>query len=144
MGFDLAKFESATFKDRTEAVPVPRLAAFFGKKDQAVWVVRGLTGVESAIAKQAVQQNSNIEAVLKALGSKVSKEIAEAAEELTGTAADKVPDEMVQRYSWLVHGSVDPKCSHSMAMKLAKNYPEDFYLLTNKIMQLTGAGRLGE
>jgi hypothetical protein len=143
MAFDLDKFESATFTDRTEEVPVPRLKAFFGKKDKAVWVVRGLTGVESAIAKQAVAMNSNVDAVLKALGSKVGKDIAEAAEELTGSA-DKVPDEMVQRYSWITQGSVDPKCSHSMAMKLAKNYPEDFYLITNKIMQLTGAGRLGE
>jgi hypothetical protein len=143
MAFDLDKFESATFKDRIEPVPVPRLKAFFSEGEEPVWKVRGLTGVESAIAKQAVTMNSNVDAVMKALGSKVGKDIAEAAEELTGSS-DKVPDEMVQRYSWLTQGSVEPKCTHAMAMKLAKNFPEDFYLLTNKIMQLTGAGRLGE
>ena len=143
MGFDLKAFESANFTDRVEEVPVPRLAAFFKEDEKPVWKVRGLTGVESAIAKQAVQMNSNVDAVLKALGSKAGKDIVEAAEELTGSS-DKVPDEMVQRYSWITQGSVDPKCTHKMAMKLARNFPEDFYLLTNKIMQLTGAGRLGE
>ena len=149
MPFDIKKFETAAFKDRVEEVHVPRLAIFFNsddknEKEKPVWKVRGLTGEESAIAKQAVSENKNIEAILEAIGSKSKKNLVEGVKELAGLSSDKVPDELVQRYSWLEHGSVDPICSHELAMKLAMNFPEDFFLLTNKIMQLTGAGRVGE
>lgn len=147
MEFNIEKFEATSFKDRTESVPVPRLKAFFDKLEegeQPVWVVRGLTGEESALAKQAVSENKNIEAVLAALNTTVKKDKIEGIKALAGVASDRAPDELVQRYSWLEHGSVEPKCSHEMAMKLALNFPEDFYLLTNKIINLTGKGRLGE
>jgi hypothetical protein len=146
MSFNIEKFETTNFKDRVEGVPVPRLKAFFDlKKDESpVWKVRGLTGLESAMAKQAVSENQNIDAILAAIGSKVKKDLVDGIKELTGVGSEKVPDELVQRYSWLEKGSVDPVCTHDTAMKMAENFPEDFYLLTNKIMQLTGAGRLGE
>ena len=146
MSFDSKKFETTSFKDRVESVPVPRLKQFFKlkKNEKPVWKVRGLTGEESAIAKQAVADNKNIDAIIAAISSKAKKELTEGIKELAGLSSDKAPDELVQRYSWIKHGSVDPLCSHEMAMKLALNFPEDFYLLTNKIMQLTGMGRLGE
>lgn len=143
MAFDAHKFETTTFKDRIESVPVPKLAAFFDKGDEPVWKIRGLTGMESAAAKQAVQDNKNIDAILGAIGSKVNREKIDGIRELAGLS-DNVPDELVQRYCWLRFGSVDPECTHELSMKMAENFPEDFYLLTNKIMQLTGLGRLGE
>lgn len=143
MGFDLEKFESAQFTDRVESVPVPRLARFFDEGDEAVWKVRGLTGQESAHANQAVSNNKNMDAILSAISTKVQQDKIDGIRELAGLT-DAVPDELVKRYSWLTQGSVDPVCSHETAMKLARNYPEDFYLLTNKILQLTGQGRLGE
>lgn len=141
--FDIEKFQTTKFKDRTEDVKVPRLKAFFGD-DEPVWKIRGLTGLESAVAKQAVQDNKNIDAVLTAIGSRVKGDIVEGVKELAGLSGEKVPDELVQRYSWLKQGSVDPVCDQDTAMRLAENFPEEFYLITNKIMQLTGAGRLGE
>lgn len=147
MGFDAEKFNTTSFKDRVESVPVPRLADFFNDGEKPEWKIRGLTGTESAIAKQAVQENQNIEAILKAVGSKLGKNIEEGIKELAGLHSaddEKMPDELIQRFSWLVQGSVDPVCSHELAVRLADNFPEVFYLLTNKIMQLTGAGRLGE
>jgi len=143
MGFDIKKFETTNFKDRIEVVPVPRLKMFFDENDAAEWTIRGLTGVESAIAKEAVRQNSNIEAVIKAIGSTAKRDLVDGVKELIGIT-ENVPDEIVQRYSWLVQGSVEPVCTHEMAMKLSANFPEDFYLLTNKIMELTGEGRVGE
>jgi len=147
MGFDTERFSATSFKDRVETIPVQRLAAFFNDGEKPEWKIRGLTGTESAIAKQAVQENQNVEAVLKAVGSKLGKDIEEGIKELAGlhSASDeKMPDELIQRFSWLVLGTVDPVCSHELAVRLADNFPEDFYLITNKIMQLTGAGRLGE
>ncbi len=144
MSFNVKKFQTANFTDRIESVAVPMLSQFFSKNDQPVWKIRGLTGEESAIAKQAVQDNKNIDAVLQAVGSNNKKELVEGIKELAGLSADSVPDELVQRYSWIEQGSVDPVCTHEMAMKLALNFPQDFYLLTNKIMALTGKGRVGE
>lgn len=149
MGFNAERFNTTNFRDRVEHVKVPRLAAFFDLKDEETpaWEVKGLTGEQSAIAKQAVQENQNIEAILNAVGSKVGKNIEDGIKELAGihsTADEKVPDELIQRFAWLKLGSVNPECDHQMAVRLAKNFPEDFYLLTNKIMQLTGQGRLGE
>jgi len=153
MTFDIKKFETTTFKDRTEDVPVPKLSKFFKGagtkvknkvKIKPIWKVRGLTGSESAMAKQAVAENKNIDAILQDIGSSTKRDLVEGIKELAGLTEDNVPDELVQRYSWLKYGSVDPKCSHELAMKLALNFPEEFYLLTNKIMQLTGQGRLGE
>ena len=143
MSFDVEKNQTTTFKDRVEDVPVPRLQAFFGEKDKPVWTVKGLTGEESAIAKQAVAANKNLEAVLEAVGSSLKKDKVAGIKELAGIS-DRAPDELVQRFSWLVNGSVDPVCDEELAKKMAQNFPEDFYLLTNKILQLTGQGRLGE
>ena len=143
MGFDIKKFEATTFNDRTETIQVPRLKMFFGEGEVAEWKVRGLTGVESAIAKEAVRKNSNIEAVIKAISSAKASDVVEGVKEIVGIT-DNVPDEIVQRYSWLTQGSVDPICTHEIAMKLGSNFPEDFFLLTNKIIGLTGEGRVGE
>jgi len=144
MTFDIKKFESTKFKDRIISIPVPNLAAFFGKKEKPVWKVRGMTGIESATAKQAVANNRNIDAVLDAVGSNLKKNITEGVKELANLSSDSVPDEMVQRYSWLTQASVKPVCTQRLAMKLAENFPEEFYKITNSIIQATGKGRLGE
>lgn len=144
MPFDLKKFEATRFTDRVESVPVPKLAPFFPADEPPAWKVRGLTGMESAIAKQAVTDNKNTDLILSAIGSKLAAEKIDGIRELAGLASDRVPDELVQRYSWLEQGSVEPVCSHELAMRLADNFPEEFFLLTNKIMRLTGMGRVGE
>ena len=146
MAFDIEKFTAANFNDRTEDVPVPRLKAFFKLKkgENPVWKIRGLTGLESASAKQAVADNKNMDAIIKAIGTTIQADKVAGIRELAGLASDAAPDDLVLRYSWLKSGSVDPVCDQALALKLATNFPEDFYLLTNKIMMLTGQGRLGE
>ena len=150
MSFNTEKFERAKFKDRTESVPVaefsPDIAKFFDLKkgEKPAWTIRALTGEELAIANQAVSENKAIEAVIEAATSRMKKEKVEGIKELAGIATEKVPDDLVKRYSILEQGSVDPVCSHELAMKLAREFATVFNLLTNKIIILTGAGRLGE
>lgn len=148
MGFDTQKFETTNFRDRVESVPVPRLAQFFGKDEEPVWKIRGLTGLESAIAKQEVTENQmqKIKKIVEALGSKAPSAVAEVAKLLVNVKTEDPdpPNELILRYGWLEYGSVDPVCSHEMAMKLAHNFYEDFLVLTNKIGELSGDGRLGE
>lgn len=150
MGFDIGKFTAARFQDRVKSIPVPRLQAFFfndEKEDEApeaVWKVRGLTGLESAVAKQATADSRNLEAIIDAIGTNIKSDKIAGIKELAGVGTENVPEDLVQRYSWLVQGSIEPECSQQMALKLAQNFPEDFYLITNMIIQLTGQGRLGE
>jgi hypothetical protein len=147
--FDVAKFNATNFQDRIKSVSVPRLKAFFapdknGKSPEIVWKVRGLTGLESARAKQAVDDSKNIETIIEAIGTKIKRDKIDAIKELAGVGEDNVPEDLVRRYSFLVQGSIEPECDQSMALKLAQNFPEEFYLITNTILQLTGQGRLGE
>lgn len=151
MKFDTNKYMGISFTDRIRAVPIPNLAKFFivdetaDKDTAAVWIVKGLTGKESAIARQAVADSRNIEAVIESIGSGNFKDKVAAIKKIAGIMdEDDVPEDIVRRYSWLVQASVDPVCDYPLAIKIAENHPEEFYLLTNTILTLTSAGRVGE
>jgi len=151
MKFDAERFKATTFEDRTKAVPVPQLKSFFvvdddsKEADQPVWIVRGLTGIESARVRQAIADSKNLESVIEALGVGTLKEKVEAIRKVAGLETDEdVPEDIVRRYSSLTQASIDPVCDYPLAIALAKNHPEVFYLLTNTIISLTSGGRLGE
>lgn len=145
MSFDANKFKATNFNDRKKSLPVPQLKAFFPEDVEPTWTVRGLTGVESARSRQAVTDSKNLEAVIEALGSGSLKLKTEAIRKVAGLDnLDDVPEDIVRRYSWLTQASVDPACDYPMAIKLAENFPEIFYALTNTILSLTHLGRLGE
>lgn len=144
MAFNIAKFEQKQYKDRTADIPVPELAEFFGEDEKPVWTVKCLTASEIAISTEAVANNRNIDGLIGALAAGGSKEKIEAIKETLGLPTDKAPNDLVKRFSTLVSGSVSPECPQSMAVKLAVNFPVTFYNLTNKILDLTGQGRLGE
>lgn len=144
--FDTQKFTSTVFKDRVEEVPVPKLAAFFGDSP-AVWKIRGMTGEECSFAKMAVANNRSLESIIEVIGmagSAGKNDMVEAIKALVDLPSTSAPSEIVERYAWLEYGSVDPVCDRPLAVKLGREFPEVFYLLTNKITRLTGAGRLGE
>jgi hypothetical protein len=141
MAFDLNRFEATAFHDRTEAVPVPALAAFFGKKEDPLWTVRGLSHAELAQAEESITRGQDVEAVVTALTGK-SKDKAEAITGLLGVTGNEVPRETKKRMELLVLGSVDPEVSLSVAVKLSQAYPIEFGQLTNKILQLTGQGKV--
>jgi len=144
MTFDIAKFEQKQYKDRTADIPVPELAEFFGEDETPVWTVKCLTASEIAISTEAVANNRNIDGLIGALAAGGSKEKIEAIKETLGLPTDKTPNDLVKRFSTLVSGSVSPECPQNIAVKLAVNFPVTFYNLTNKILELTGQGRLGE
>ena len=122
MGFDIEKFENANFKDRIETVPVPRLKRFFKLKkgEEPVWIIRGLTGFESALARQEVSENQSakIQKILEAIGSKLPKTVADAVKAMAIEDEEDVPDDLVQRYLWLERCSVDPVCSDCVPVGL--------------------------
>lgn len=144
MGFDINKFETTTFEDRVVVVPVPELKEFFDKKDKPEWSVRGLTAAELAVTNEAVSANSNMEGVLSAIASHLKSDKVSAATDILGLPSDNVPNDLVRRFSMLVQGSVEPKCSQSMAVKMGETFPTTLFKLTNKIIELTGEGKVGE
>lgn len=142
MEFDVSAFDKASFQARKKEVPVKDLSSFFkGIKEgeTPVWVVRGLTGQELARANEAQEKNKAKNAVAEALTSGNSDELQTAVKEILGLS-ESVPDELAKRLEMLSLGSVSPVVDHRIAVKLAQNFPIEFYSLTNVIMKLTGEG----
>ena len=144
MAFDADKFLNTKYRDRTEAFYVPELKKYFDEDEKPVWVVRCLTAEEMARANDDVRTNKHLAAIVTALVSEWSKDKVEAVKDLVGLSKDKIPDDLVKRISYLVYGSVNPKCSRELAVKLGRDHGLDLYNLTTKIVELSGKGRLGE
>lgn len=144
MAFDLQKFQGTNFKDRIEEVPVEDLKAFFGEKEKPIWKVRGLTGEELAFARDAEERARSVNALVEGLAGKGAKAKVKVIAEELGLTDDKAPGDYIRRLEILKYGSVEPEIDKPISVKLAANYPTVFYLLTNKILELTGTGRLGE
>jgi hypothetical protein len=141
MSFDTKKFQKTKFTPRTESVPVPDLQAFFPEGEKAVWTVRGLTGQEIGRANEAADRNKNIAAILEGLTADASKDKAEALKELLGIGGT-TPQDIAKRLEHLTVGSVDPKCTLDLSVRLCETFPIEFFQLTNKIMELTGRGQM--
>lgn len=147
MEFDIQKFTAQAFQPREHEIAVPALAAWFkgaAKKDEAgndlppAWKVRGLTGAELARCNEAQQRNRNRAAIAEGLAGSDDK-IAGAIKEILGTGS-AVPDDIAKRIEMLVLGSVEPACTHQVAVKLADAFPVEFYEITTAIVRLTGQG----
>jgi hypothetical protein len=57
-----------------------------------------------------------------------------------GLAGKETPGEIAKRLEMLAMASVEPAISLQVAVKLAENFPVEFYQLTNEITELTGMG----
>lgn len=144
MGFNTEKFDRIQFKERIIEVPVPELSEFFDDKEKKIWIVRGLTGHELAKVNEAIQLNKDVESILSGITSETQSEKIEAIKESLGLT-DSTPGDLVRRIAALKNASINPTVSQEVAVKLADCFPTTFYLLTNKIFELTGEGKtLGE
>jgi hypothetical protein len=141
MKFDSKKFLKTKFERRTFPVPVPDLQMFFPEGEEAVWIVRGLTGQELGRADAAADKNKNIAAIVNGLTADNSKEKAAAIKDLLGIGGD-TPEAIVKRIEHMILASVDPVCTRDMAVKLCETYPVEFLAITNKIVELTGKGQV--
>jgi len=141
MPFDANKFDSARFSDRTSTVEVSTMAQFFDDGEDAVFVVRGLTGHELGIVNEAEQRAKATDAVIESLASDNASEKINAIREALGLSDDNVPSDVVRRQEMLCFGCVEPALTHEQAVKLCAAYPYEFYKLTNEIITLTGQGK---
>ena len=145
MSFDSKKFLRERFEPRTEEVPVPALAEYFGGDEAAVWTVRGLTGAEFARAQEAAKKAAATADIAAAMAAAAgSAEKVDSILAAAGLPPDhkKQPEEMVRRLEILVTGSVAPAIDLPVAVQFAKAFPIEFFDLTNRIVRLTGLGHV--
>jgi hypothetical protein len=138
---DLQKFMSAQVKAREADVSVPALSSFFEKGKKPVWRVRGLTAAELGRAREVHDRSENMRSMIRAMSGDGDK--AEEIRKTLGLSPDEVPKDVSQRIEMLAAGSVDPVIGdehRDVIVRLAEHYPVQFYELTNKIHELTGAG----
>ena len=140
MGFKLKEFSKAKFEARTATVSVPALAEFFDEGEKAEFVVRGLTGEETARVNEAQSKSKNLQAVVAALAGKDQTEKIQALQESLGLSADTIPGDLARRIEMLAMGCADPVIDVQTAAKIFKVAPVDGYNLTNEILRLSGQG----
>ena len=139
MAFNSAKFAKQEFEPRTEKLEVPVLAEWFDKDEKPEWIVRGLTGSEFVKAQSAQEKHKLITSLAEALVAGNNNDKVSALKEMLGNS-DDVPAELAKRIEMFVFGTVKPEIDMSIAVKLAKSFPSDFMIITNKIINLTAMG----
>jgi hypothetical protein len=142
MGFDSKQFLKMKFAHRTEDVPVPDLQQFFPEGEEAVWKIRGLTGQELGRVKEAPERHKKMTGILEGLLSSVTKDVVDGVKAVMGSGTADSPDDIVIRMEQLVMGSIEPKCTLDLAVKLCEVSAITFFHLTNKITILTGQGQM--
>lgn len=139
MEFDSKAFMRQQFQPRQEAVEVESLSRWFNKKDdeKCTWTVRGLTASELSKTLEASSRVKSIETIIKSISN--SQETINELKGVIGIGTE-TPADIVKRLDQLVICSVDPVIELNVAVKLAETFPIEFYLITNKIVMLTGLG----
>ncbi len=131
--FDTKVFMKQQYTERTEEVELTGMGVTI--------LVRGLTGEEVGRVNGIVAGRGGVDAIVTALS---EGEVAEAFKTAMGIG-DDMPIDGVRRIEYLKMGTVEPKITQEVAVKMYRVYPMDVYKATNKILRLTGKGmKLGE
>jgi hypothetical protein len=139
MAFNVKKFVATKFVPRTAEVKVESLKDWFDEGDAAVFLVRGMTASELASANEADDNSERIKAVVDALTTNNKSKQKTAFQDIFGFGVE-TPKDIKKRIIMLTTCSVEPELDQSLAVKLADVAPIEFYMLTNKITELTGQG----
>lgn len=137
MAFNSQKFMATQFEPRTATIDVPGLSDWFNEGEPPVWVIRGQTANEIAMAMEAGAKHKNIDAIIKAIAANQDK--VNELKKAIGIEKD-TPGEIIKRIEQLVQCSIDPIITLDVAVKLGETRPIEFYQLTNEILRLTGLG----
>lgn len=139
MAFDVKAFRTAQFTPRIGEVKVPELASFFGD-DPPVWKVRNLTAAEVARVGTVGDDAKTAQAMLAAITSKDSKEIADAVKGLLGLDGELKPEH--RRHLLMIElATVEPAgLSHQDIVRLGEVAAHSFNMIIAKINELYGKG----
>lgn len=138
MAFDKKAFMKAKFEPRTEVLSIPALKEFFDAGEEPKFTVRGLDVYEFAAVKEAKLKSKNIDNLINILASEPAQ--IEALKEAVGIVSNDVPGELASRIEALKLGLVDPEMDHQTIIIFAKRFPIDFWVVSQKVLELTGQG----
>ena len=138
MPFNMAGFMKAKFEPRTAEVRVPKLKDWFGEDEEPIIKVKGLDATEYARIQQIRVRHANAEAVIRALTNQAEQ--IEVLKETIGLIDDETPEDYAKRLETLVIGCIEPEFTLAQAQTFAQRFIIDFYVITNKIYELTGLG----
>ena len=139
MPFDAKAFSKATFEPRTAEVRIAELRDWFGG-DEPIFRVRGLSGIELAQALEAAQTSQSRAELAEALLDGTDGAKVDAVKEAFGLGKG-VPDELIRYHELVIRGTVEPKLTRDVSVKLAERFPIDHKQLALKILALTGQGQ---
>lgn len=144
MAFNQDAFLKAVLVPREGTVPVPNMKEWFKSGEKAVWKCKSISGQDLGVANQiASKQNiENAKAMIEALQSRYKLKV-ESFEKLIGIKNDR-PSDISKRIEIMLRGSVDldpdKRESLDVILKICEVYPVEFYIITDKILELTGQG----
>lgn len=139
MPFKRDVFLGQNFVAREEEVKLEALKDWFDEGEEPIFKVRGLSGKELGRANVIAQRNKQTKAVIDGLFSQNSREITAAIKTLI---SPETPEDVAKRIAYLEFGAVEPKIDTDFALKLCENFPIEFSILSNKILELTGKGSI--
>jgi hypothetical protein len=140
MAFDAKAFSKAAFEPRTADVCIEELKDWFGG-EAPIFRVRGLSGIELAQALEAAQTSQSRAELAEALLDGTDGAKVEAVKDAFGLGKG-VPDELIRYHELVIRGTVEPKLTRDVSVKLAERFPVDHKQLALKILALTGQGQL--
>lgn len=144
MPFDVTKFQQAKIKPRTAEIKLPALAAFFDDGEEPIFTVRQLDGYEICQANDARDLARNFQSLVSAMAAGSSAEKIDAIKSSLGIS-DETPPDIARRIETMLVATVSPQLDREACVKICQFYPADFYVITNKIAELSGAGgQVGE
>ncbi|MFZ7126412.1 MAG: hypothetical protein ACOWWM_09705 [Desulfobacterales bacterium] len=141
MAFDLSRFRETKYQPRTGTVKVPALGGLFSEGSEPVFTVRGVTGQELGLIKEAEgKRRDALQIAGRLMSAGGGEQKAEAVLEALGFN-DKLAPDTATRLELLMVAAVDPKLERKDAIKLCRTFPIEFYSVTTKILELTGQGQ---
>ncbi len=143
MAFDLEKFRNTNFTHRVGTVEVPALAAFFDDGEKPIFKVRGLTGQELGYAQENSQKRRRelIDNMVEYLIRESRHDVPEATMKAVGFYEKWSPKTLLY-LELLIIATIEPKLNLKHALKICENFAIEFAELAQKIMALTGQGRI--
>ena len=139
MPFAAKAFSKAAFEPRTADVRIDELKDWFGG-EAPIFRVRGLSGIELAQALDAAQTSQSRAELAEALLEGTDGAKVDAVKEAFGLGKG-VPDELIRYHELIIRGTVEPKLSRDLSVKLSERFPVDHKQLALKILALTGQGQ---
>ena len=141
MGFDVTKFTQAKFSARSEKFEVQGLSEFFPEGEEPLVTLRGLTAEELAVSDQRADNAGSMAALLESVLATSVKDKVQGIRGLLGLGTD-TPRAHVKRLALIQFGMTDPALSESDIVRLGDAFPIEFYQISNRIVELTGQGKI--